>query len=164
MGIYLSRISSSFCSIISCSVFFSPGFCNFIMVFFLNENIVQLASADQLVKSSTYEESTGRFTIPPRTTCVFVEPRKTWRLFDLRQVLFFYMFDDKCRNLALTSQVFHEFRFSVFLEEAIVASTATAFMKLVFLSSSGLFFKKWISRPNSFSSTHLQLSSKIKLE
>lgn len=38
---------------------------------------VQLTSFDHVVKSSTYEPSTGCFTVPPRTTSVFVEPRKT---------------------------------------------------------------------------------------
>ncbi|XP_062156540.1 pullulanase 1, chloroplastic [Alnus glutinosa] len=37
---------------------------------------VQVMSTDELVKSSTYEPSSGCFTVPPRTTAVFVEPRE----------------------------------------------------------------------------------------
>ncbi|XP_027364893.1 pullulanase 1, chloroplastic isoform X2 [Abrus precatorius] len=36
---------------------------------------IQVLSSDQLVKSSTYEASSGRFLVPQRTTAVFVEPR-----------------------------------------------------------------------------------------
>ncbi|XP_030930218.1 pullulanase 1, chloroplastic isoform X2 [Quercus lobata] len=36
---------------------------------------IQVMSTDELVKSSTYEGSSGCFTVPPRTTSVFVEPR-----------------------------------------------------------------------------------------
>ncbi|KAL5569455.1 hypothetical protein UlMin_026030 [Ulmus minor] len=36
---------------------------------------VQLMSSDEVVKSSSYESATGNFTVPPRTTSVFVEPR-----------------------------------------------------------------------------------------
>ncbi|GAB2222658.1 hypothetical protein Droror1_Dr00016778 [Drosera rotundifolia] len=38
---------------------------------------VQVSSSDNIVKSSHYEPSTGAFTIPARTTPVFVEPRQT---------------------------------------------------------------------------------------
>ncbi|KAF3434074.1 hypothetical protein FNV43_RR25177 [Rhamnella rubrinervis] len=37
---------------------------------------IQLMSTDHVVKDSAYETSTGCFTVPPRTTSVFVEPRK----------------------------------------------------------------------------------------
>ncbi|KAK7343946.1 hypothetical protein VNO77_13089 [Canavalia gladiata] len=37
---------------------------------------IQVMSSDQLVKSSTYEASSGRFVVPQRTTAVFVEPRR----------------------------------------------------------------------------------------
>ncbi|XP_059628366.1 pullulanase 1, chloroplastic [Cornus florida] len=36
---------------------------------------IQLMSTDKVVKNSTYEASTGCFTVPPRTTSVFIEPR-----------------------------------------------------------------------------------------
>ncbi|XP_072957340.1 pullulanase 1, chloroplastic isoform X2 [Typha angustifolia] len=36
---------------------------------------VQLKSADEVVKKSTYLAASGRFTVPPRTTAVFVEAR-----------------------------------------------------------------------------------------
>jgi hypothetical protein len=39
-------------------------------------NLVQLMSTDEVVKSSTYEPSSGCLTVPPRTTAVFVEPRE----------------------------------------------------------------------------------------
>ncbi|RDX83602.1 Pullulanase 1, chloroplastic, partial [Mucuna pruriens] len=38
---------------------------------------IQVLSSDELVKSSTYEASSGCFVVPQRTTAVFVEPRKT---------------------------------------------------------------------------------------
>ncbi|KAJ0102169.1 hypothetical protein Patl1_06009 [Pistacia atlantica] len=38
---------------------------------------IQTVSSDELVKNSSYEASSGCFTVPPRTTSVFVEPRKT---------------------------------------------------------------------------------------
>ncbi|OAY64858.1 Pullulanase 1, chloroplastic [Ananas comosus] len=38
---------------------------------------VQLKSVDELVKKSTYEAVAGRFTVPQRTTAVFVEVRGT---------------------------------------------------------------------------------------
>ena len=38
-------------------------------------------SSDEVVKSSSYESSTGNFTVPPRTTSVFVEPRNIWVVF-----------------------------------------------------------------------------------
>ncbi|KAL9258456.1 Pullulanase 1, chloroplastic-like protein [Drosera capensis] len=38
---------------------------------------VQVSSSDNIVKSSLYEPSTWGFTIPARTTAVFVEPRQT---------------------------------------------------------------------------------------
>lgn len=37
---------------------------------------IQMMSTDELVKSSTYEGSSGCFTVPTRTTAVFVEPRE----------------------------------------------------------------------------------------
>ncbi|XP_062091962.1 pullulanase 1, chloroplastic [Humulus lupulus] len=37
---------------------------------------VQLMSTDEVVKASTYEESTGCFVVPSRRTSVFVQPRK----------------------------------------------------------------------------------------
>ncbi|KAM6600703.1 hypothetical protein CsatA_020312 [Cannabis sativa] len=37
---------------------------------------VQLMSTDEVIKASTYEESTGCFVVPSRRTSVFVEPRK----------------------------------------------------------------------------------------
>uniref|UniRef100_A0A0D9W272 Glycosyl hydrolase family 13 catalytic domain-containing protein n=1 Tax=Leersia perrieri TaxID=77586 RepID=A0A0D9W272_9ORYZ len=37
---------------------------------------VQVNSSDALVKQSTYQVSTGRFTVPRRTTAVFVQPRR----------------------------------------------------------------------------------------
>jgi len=37
--------------------------------------IFQVNSSDALVRQSAYEASTGRFTVPKRTTAVFVEPR-----------------------------------------------------------------------------------------
>uniref|UniRef100_A0A2P2M5S7 Alpha-1,6-glucosidases pullulanase-type C-terminal domain-containing protein n=2 Tax=Rhizophora mucronata TaxID=61149 RepID=A0A2P2M5S7_RHIMU len=37
---------------------------------------VQVMSADKIVKSSSYEASLGCFTVPPRTTSVFVECRE----------------------------------------------------------------------------------------
>ncbi|KAG6669765.1 pullulanase 1, chloroplastic isoform X1 [Carya illinoinensis] len=37
---------------------------------------VQAMSTDELVKSSTYEASSGSLAVPPRTTVVFVEPRE----------------------------------------------------------------------------------------
>jgi len=37
---------------------------------------VQVMSTDELVKSSTYEPSSGCLTVPPRTTAVFVDPRE----------------------------------------------------------------------------------------
>ncbi|KAJ6325508.1 hypothetical protein OIU76_012567 [Salix suchowensis] len=36
---------------------------------------IQAMSSDEVVKSSSYETSTGCFTVPPRTTSVFVEYR-----------------------------------------------------------------------------------------
>ncbi|KAG5533135.1 hypothetical protein RHGRI_027377 [Rhododendron griersonianum] len=38
---------------------------------------VQVVSSDEIVRNSTYEALTGCFTVPPRTTSVFVEPRNT---------------------------------------------------------------------------------------
>ncbi|KAF7133238.1 hypothetical protein RHSIM_Rhsim09G0146100 [Rhododendron simsii] len=38
---------------------------------------VQVVSSDEIVRNSTYEALTGGFTVPPRTTSVFVEPRNT---------------------------------------------------------------------------------------
>lgn len=38
---------------------------------------VQVMSSDGVIKNSTYEASSGCFTVPPRTTSVFVEPRET---------------------------------------------------------------------------------------
>lgn len=38
---------------------------------------IQVSSSDDIVKSSTYEASSGCFVVPQRTTAVFVEPRKT---------------------------------------------------------------------------------------
>ncbi|XP_058182007.1 pullulanase 1, chloroplastic isoform X1 [Rhododendron vialii] len=38
---------------------------------------VQVVSTDEIVRNSTYEALTGCFTVPPRTTSVFVEPRNT---------------------------------------------------------------------------------------
>lgn len=35
----------------------------------------QVMSTDEIVKRSTYNASAGCFTVPPRTTSVFVEPR-----------------------------------------------------------------------------------------
>ncbi|KAL5994639.1 Pullulanase 1, chloroplastic [Asimina triloba] len=37
---------------------------------------IQLTSADELVKNSSYEAASGRFIVPPRTTSVFVEARE----------------------------------------------------------------------------------------
>ncbi|KAJ9684719.1 hypothetical protein PVL29_016942 [Vitis rotundifolia] len=37
---------------------------------------VQVMSSDGVIKNSTYEASSGCFTVPPRTTSVFVEPRE----------------------------------------------------------------------------------------
>ncbi|XP_020222320.1 pullulanase 1, chloroplastic isoform X1 [Cajanus cajan] len=37
---------------------------------------IQVSSSDDLVKSSTYQASSGCFVVPRRTTAVFVEPRK----------------------------------------------------------------------------------------
>ncbi|OIW01726.1 hypothetical protein TanjilG_03864 [Lupinus angustifolius] len=37
---------------------------------------IQVMSSDELVKTSTYEVSSGCFVVPQRTTAVFVEPRK----------------------------------------------------------------------------------------
>ncbi|MBA0837613.1 hypothetical protein Goarm_009756, partial [Gossypium armourianum] len=37
---------------------------------------IQVTSTDETVKKSSYEASTGCFTVPARTTSVFVEPRK----------------------------------------------------------------------------------------
>ncbi|KAM1161934.1 hypothetical protein ACFX13_001081 [Malus domestica] len=37
---------------------------------------VQVTSTDEIVKRSTYDASSGCFTVPPRTTSVFVEPRQ----------------------------------------------------------------------------------------
>lgn len=37
---------------------------------------VQVTSTDKIVKMSSYEASSGSFKVPPRTTSVFVEPRK----------------------------------------------------------------------------------------
>ncbi|PPR88312.1 hypothetical protein GOBAR_AA32388 [Gossypium barbadense] len=37
---------------------------------------IQVSSTDETVKKSSYEASTGCFTVPARTTSVFVEPRK----------------------------------------------------------------------------------------
>ncbi|KAK2983755.1 hypothetical protein RJ640_022697 [Escallonia rubra] len=38
---------------------------------------VQMMSTDNTVKKSVYDASSGCFTVPPRTTSVFVEPRNT---------------------------------------------------------------------------------------
>jgi len=38
---------------------------------------VQVVSTDEIVRNSKYEALTGCFTVPPRTTSVFVEPRNT---------------------------------------------------------------------------------------
>ena len=38
---------------------------------------MQVMSSDGVIKNSTYEASSGCFTVPPRTTSVFVEPRET---------------------------------------------------------------------------------------
>jgi len=43
--------------------------------------IFQVNSSDALVRQSAYEASTGRFTVPKRTTAVFVEPRCWWMAF-----------------------------------------------------------------------------------
>ncbi|MBA0659972.1 hypothetical protein Goklo_012044 [Gossypium klotzschianum] len=40
---------------------------------------IQVTSTDETVKKSSYEASTGCFTVPARTTSVFVEPRKILR-------------------------------------------------------------------------------------
>ncbi|XVF23499.1 hypothetical protein REPUB_Repub13aG0044000 [Reevesia pubescens] len=37
---------------------------------------IQVMSTDEVVKNSSYEASSGCFTVPPRTASVFVEPRK----------------------------------------------------------------------------------------
>ncbi|KAJ4720700.1 Pullulanase 1 chloroplastic [Melia azedarach] len=39
---------------------------------------VQVKSVDEVVKNSSYDATSGCFTIPPRTTSVFVELRKSW--------------------------------------------------------------------------------------
>ncbi|CAK9159792.1 unnamed protein product [Ilex paraguariensis] len=36
---------------------------------------IQMVSSDNIVKNSTYDASSGCFTVPARTTSVFVEPR-----------------------------------------------------------------------------------------
>ncbi|GAV88944.1 DUF3372 domain-containing protein [Cephalotus follicularis] len=38
---------------------------------------IQMTSANEVVKQSSYEASSGCFTVPARTTAVFVEARKS---------------------------------------------------------------------------------------
>ncbi|KAF7820192.1 pullulanase 1, chloroplastic [Senna tora] len=56
-----------------------PNEASFVSHFLQSRNLqlhpIQVMSSDNLVKSSKYEASSGCFTVPQRTTAVFVEPR-----------------------------------------------------------------------------------------
>lgn len=92
---------------------------------------IQAMSTDEFVKNSTYESLTGSFTVPSRTTSVFVEPRNIWGSYAVKHgcLIFISYLHIQASHSDIESVEFSNFKCTYFLLFVFIKLVSNKFSK-----------------------------------